>query len=133
MPICSTRNRIKTAETEIIASPIPASALFCSRGKVAYEHKLIIKLHFSNCRSIKSRMIQWAGHVARMGEKRNAYRILVGKPEGKRPLGRPRRRWEDNIVACMRRLYKTGIGLTTGFIGSHSYSVYALTAHYSSL
>jgi hypothetical protein len=41
----------------------------------------------------------WAGHLERMGEKRNAYRILVGKPEGKRPIVRPRRRWEDNIVA----------------------------------
>jgi hypothetical protein len=47
-------------------------------------------------RMIKSRR-RWNGHVARMGEKRNAYRILVGKPEGKRPLGRPRRRWVDNI------------------------------------
>jgi hypothetical protein len=46
---------------------------------------------------IKSRRMRWAREVARMGEKRNAYRILVGKPEGKRPLGRPRRRWEDNI------------------------------------
>jgi hypothetical protein len=46
---------------------------------------------------IKSRMMRWAGHVARMGEKRNAYRILVGNPEGKRPLGIPRRRWVDNI------------------------------------
>jgi hypothetical protein len=44
---------------------------------------------------IKSRRMIWEGHVARMG--RSAYRILVGKPEGKRPLGRPRRRWEDNI------------------------------------
>ena len=44
----------------------------------------------------KSRM-RWAVHVARMGERRSLYRILVGKPEGKRPLGRPRRRWEDNI------------------------------------
>jgi hypothetical protein len=44
---------------------------------------------------IKSRRMRWAGHVARMGEKRNAYRILVGKPEGK--MGRPRRRWVDNI------------------------------------
>jgi hypothetical protein len=43
-----------------------------------------------------------AGHVAFMGEKRNAYRILVGKPEGKRPLGRPRRRWEDNIRMNLR-------------------------------
>jgi hypothetical protein len=40
--------------------------------------------------------MRWAGHVARKGEKRNAYRLLVGKPEGKRPLGRPRRRWVDN-------------------------------------
>jgi hypothetical protein len=48
-------------------------------------------------RIIKSRMMSWAGHVARMWEKRNAYIILVGKPEGKRPLGRPRRRWVDNI------------------------------------
>jgi hypothetical protein len=45
----------------------------------------------------KSRRMRWAGHVARMGEKRNVYRLLVGKPEGKRPLGRPRRRWIDNI------------------------------------
>jgi hypothetical protein len=48
-------------------------------------------------RMIKSRRMRWAGHVARMGETRNAYKILVGKPEGKRPLGRPRRRWVDNI------------------------------------
>jgi hypothetical protein len=45
----------------------------------------------------KSRRIRWAGHIARMGKKRNAYRLLVGKPEGKKPLGRPRRRWVDNI------------------------------------
>jgi hypothetical protein len=48
-------------------------------------------------RIIKSRRMRWEGHVARMGEKRNAYRYLVGKPEGKRPLGRPRRRWVGNI------------------------------------
>jgi hypothetical protein len=48
-------------------------------------------------RIIKSRRMRWAGHVARMGEKRNAYRLLVGKPEGKGPLGRPRRRWVDNM------------------------------------
>jgi hypothetical protein len=48
-------------------------------------------------RIIKSMRMGWAGHVARMGEKRNAYRVLVGKPEGKRPLGRPRRRWVGNI------------------------------------
>jgi hypothetical protein len=48
-------------------------------------------------RIIKSRRMRWAGHVARMQEKRNVYRLLVGKPDGKRPLGRPRRRWIDNI------------------------------------
>jgi hypothetical protein len=48
-------------------------------------------------RIIKSRRMRWSGHVARMGEKRNAYRVLVGKPEGKRPLGRLRRRWVDDI------------------------------------
>jgi hypothetical protein len=46
---------------------------------------------------IKSSRMRWAGHLASMREKNNAYRIFVGKPEGKRPLERPRRRWEDNI------------------------------------
>jgi hypothetical protein len=45
----------------------------------------------------KSRRMRWAGHVARMGEERKVYKVLMGKPEGKRPLGRPRRRWEDGI------------------------------------
>jgi hypothetical protein len=48
-------------------------------------------------RQMKSRRMMWAGHVARVGEGRNVYRVLVGKLEGKRPLGRPRRRWEDGI------------------------------------
>jgi hypothetical protein len=53
-------------------------------------------------RMIKSRRIRWAGHVAQMGAKRNAYRILVGKPERKRPLGRTRRRWMNNIKMDLR-------------------------------
>jgi hypothetical protein len=48
-------------------------------------------------RIIKSKRMRWAKHVARMGEKRSVYRLLVGKPEGKRPLGRSRRRWINNI------------------------------------
>ena len=48
-------------------------------------------------RVVKSRRMRWAGHVARMGENRGVQRVLVGMPEGKRPLGRPRRRWEHNI------------------------------------
>jgi hypothetical protein len=51
----------------------------------------------SKIRMFKSKRMRWAGHVARMGAQRTAYRILVGKPEGKRPLGRPRRRRVDNI------------------------------------
>jgi hypothetical protein len=48
-------------------------------------------------RVVKSRRMRWAGHVARKGEDRDVHRLLVGKPEAKRSLGRPRRRWEDNI------------------------------------
>jgi hypothetical protein len=55
-------------------------------------------------RMIKSRRMRWAGHVTRMGKKRNAYKLLVGKLEGKRPLGRPRRRWVDNIKIDLREI-----------------------------
>jgi hypothetical protein len=53
-------------------------------------------------RVIKSRRMRWVGHVARMGEGRGVYRVLVGRPEGKRPLERPRRRWENNIKMDLR-------------------------------
>jgi hypothetical protein len=55
-------------------------------------------------RVIKSRRLRWAGHVARMGERRSAYRALVRKHEGRRPLGRPRRRWDDNIKMDLREV-----------------------------
>jgi hypothetical protein len=55
-------------------------------------------------RVIKARRVRWAGHVARMGEVRGDYNILVGRPEGRRPLGRPRRRWEDNISMNLREI-----------------------------
>jgi hypothetical protein len=55
-------------------------------------------------RTIKSRRMRWAGHVARMGVKRNACGILMGKPDGKRPLGWPRRRWVDNIKKNIREI-----------------------------
>jgi hypothetical protein len=63
-------------------------------------------------RQIKSRRMRWAGHGACMGEGRNMYRVLVGKPEGKRPLGRPRRRWEDGIKMDLREI---GWGGWSGF------------------
>jgi hypothetical protein len=55
-------------------------------------------------RVIKSRRMRWAGHVAQMGEGRCAYKILVGRPEGRRPLGRPRCRWEDNIKMGLKEV-----------------------------
>ena len=55
-------------------------------------------------RVIKSRKRGWAGHVASMGEKRGLYRVLVGKPEGKRPLGRPWSRWENNIKMDLQKV-----------------------------
>ena len=55
-------------------------------------------------RNLTSRRLRWAEHVARMEKSRNAYRVLVGKPEGKRPLGRPRGRWEDNIKMDLREV-----------------------------
>ena len=58
----------------------------------------------NNVRVIKSRRMRWAGHVARMEEGRGVHKVLVGKPEGKRPLGGPRRRWEDNIKMDLREV-----------------------------
>jgi hypothetical protein len=55
-------------------------------------------------RKVKSRRMKWAGYVARMGEERKGYKVLVGKPEGKRPLVRPRRRWEDGIRTDLREI-----------------------------
>ena len=65
-------------------------------------------------RVIKSRRMRWAGHAARMGEERGVYRVLVGKPEGRRPLGRPRRSWVDNIRTNLQEVgcgYMNWIGL----------------------
>ena len=65
-------------------------------------------------RVVKSRRMRWAGHVARMGEKMGVYRVLVGKPEGRRPLGRPRRRWMDDIRLDLQEVgcgYMDRIGL----------------------
>jgi hypothetical protein len=82
--------------------------------RVATSHKKVVtsiheELHNlysspSIIRPIKSRRMRWAGHMARIGEKRNAHRILVGKLEGKRPLGRPRCRWVDNIKMHLREI-----------------------------
>jgi hypothetical protein len=62
-------------------------------------------------RQIKSRRMRWAGHGARMGEVRNVYRVLVGKPEVKRTFERPRRRWEDGIKMDLREIGRRGCGV----------------------
>jgi hypothetical protein len=61
-------------------------------------------------RIIKSRRMRWAGHVARIGEKRNVYRLWVGKSDGKSPLGRPRCRWIDNIKVELSEIGRGGMG-----------------------
>jgi hypothetical protein len=81
---------------------------------VLYIYEYNEELHYlysspTIIRIIKSRRMRWAGHVARMGEKRTAYRILVGMPEGKRRLGRPRRRWVDNIKIDLREIGWDGV------------------------
>ena len=71
-------------------------------------------------RVIKSRRLRWAGHVARMEEGRSTFKILTGKPAGKKPLGRPSRRWEDNIRMDLEEILMRGIEfirLRIGIIG----------------
>jgi hypothetical protein len=72
----------------------------------------------SRIRMIKSRRMRWSGHVARMGKERIAYRILARKPEGKKPLGRPRRRWVENIKMDLREIGMVWIGLMWLRIGT---------------
>jgi hypothetical protein len=74
---------------------------------VAYYVRQLFPLFYSSpdiIRQIKSRIMRWAGHVTRMGEGRDVYRVLVGKPEGKRPLERPKGRWEDRIKMDLREI-----------------------------
>jgi hypothetical protein len=76
-------------------------------GETVVDYFKMLSLNISSpsiIRMIKSRRMRWAGHVVRMGAKRNAYRILVGNREGKRPLGRPRRMWVDNIKMDLREI-----------------------------
>ncbi|KAJ4452201.1 hypothetical protein ANN_03719, partial [Periplaneta americana] len=98
--------RLRVFENEVLRKIFGAK-----RDEVTGEWRKLhnIELHalYSSpdiIRNIKSRRLRWAGHVARMSESKNAYRVLVGRPEGKRPLERPRRRWEDNIKMDLRKV-----------------------------
>jgi hypothetical protein len=72
--------------------------------RASYTYTFVLCTVPNIARGIKSRGMRWAGHVASMGEGTGVYRVLVGKPEGKRPLGRPRRMWEDNIKMNLREI-----------------------------
>jgi hypothetical protein len=80
------------------------------------HNKELYDLYFSPTiiRVMKLRKVRWAGHVARMGDRTGTYRVLVGKPEGKRPVGRPRRGWDDNIKMDLQEVgliwLRTGAG-----------------------
>ena len=73
-------------------------------GKLHNEELNDLYCLLGTVRLIKSRRMRWAGHVVRMGETRGVYRVLVGKHEGRRPLGRPSRRWEDNIKMDLQEM-----------------------------
>jgi hypothetical protein len=82
------------------------------RNEVTGEWRKLHDILYSSpniIRQIKSRRMRWAGHVAHMGEERNVYRVLMGKPEGKRPLERPRRRWEYGIRVDLREIGLGGV------------------------
>ena len=99
-------NRFRVFENKVLRKIFGAR-----KDKVSGEYR---KLHNheleelykspSIVRIIKSRRLRWAGHVARMGEERTARRIFAGKPRSKRPLGRPRRRWEDNVLQDLEEI-----------------------------
>jgi hypothetical protein len=77
------------------------------KGEWRKLHNVELHILYSSTniiRQIKSRRMRWVGHVARMGEERKVFRVLVGKPEGKRPPGRPRHRWEDGIRMDLREI-----------------------------
>ena len=97
--------------------------IYCIKLEVSHKHETSNMIqHSANdlcsspniVRVIKWRRMRWAGHVARMGEERGVYRVLVGKPEGKRPVGRPRRKWVVNIRMDLQEVgcgYMDWIGL----------------------
>ncbi|KAJ4428380.1 hypothetical protein ANN_24399 [Periplaneta americana] len=99
-------HRLRVFENEVLRKIFGAK-----RDEVTGEwrklHNIELYAFYSSpdiIRKIKSRRLRWAGHVARMDESRNSYRVLVARPEGKRPLGWPRRRWEDNIKMDLREV-----------------------------
>ena len=97
--MCPIFYRLRVFENRVLRRIFGPKSDEVTREWRKLHNEVLNDLHSSpnSVRVIKSRRIRWAEHVAHMGEERGAYRVLVGKPEGKRPLVRPRRRWVDNI------------------------------------
>jgi hypothetical protein len=98
-------NRLRVFENRVLGRIFgPKRAEDGSCRKLHNDEILSLYSSPNIVRVIKSRRMRWAGHVARMGEGRGVYRVLVGRTEGMRPLGRRRRRWEDNIRMDLREI-----------------------------
>ena len=98
-------SRLYRGADKSLARPTSRYILFDGEN-ISFDASLVIYIYIYIyiVRVVKSRRMRWAGHVARIGEGRGVHRVLVGKPEGKRPLGRPRRRWEDNIKMALQKV-----------------------------
>ncbi|KAJ4435583.1 hypothetical protein ANN_18199 [Periplaneta americana] len=94
---CMVVERRKQAKLKFLQEPVEANIDNYFNKRREANCTLRNKKRDDIIRNITSRRSRWAGNVARMGESRNAYRVLVRRPDGKRPLGRPRRSWEDNV------------------------------------
>jgi len=116
--------RLRVFENRVLSTVFgPKRDEVTGQWRKLYNEELLDLYSLPNIvRVVKSRTMRWAGHVARMGEGRGVHRILVGKPEGKRPLGRPRRKWEDKIKMDLREVGGVETGwswLRIGTDGGH--------------
>jgi hypothetical protein len=98
-------NRLRVFENRVLRRIFgPKRDEVTGEWRKLHSEELHILYSSPNIRQIKSRRMRWAGHVTRMEEEKNVYRVLMGKPEGKRPLERPKRRWEDGIRLDLREI-----------------------------
>jgi hypothetical protein len=109
--VCSLVHRLRALENKVLRRIFGPKRDEVTGGWRKLHNEELRDLYSSPSiiRIIKSRRMRWVGHLSRMGEKRNAYRLLVGKPEAKRPLGRPRRRWVDNIKMDLLEIVWGGV------------------------
>jgi hypothetical protein len=99
-------HRLRVFENRVLRRKIGPKRKEVTGGLIKLHNEELLNMYspLSVIRMIKSRRIRWAWHEARMGGKRNVYRVLVGKPKGRRPLGNPKHRWVDNIKMDLREI-----------------------------